>query len=142
MQQNCESIEDQAESPSCNCNRSFSEEMAEWGQSLRVHWFIQSKENWTKRKQFVFTFLGALTFFFSVFTFSLTGGVVNYQFSIFSTTYYSLFIIITILAGFYGFILAWIPRKTSPVRLYLSGVTLPALVMFIVFLPSRYQGGF
>ena len=143
MQENCDSTEDQANSPSCNCsNRSFSEEMAEWSKSVREHWFIQSEEVWPKRKQFIFTFLGAFTFFVAVFVSSLTGGVANYQFSIFSTTYYSWFVIIISLAAYFGLILAWMPRKTGPVRLYLSGVSLPALVMFIVFLPYRYQGGF
>ena len=143
MQKKYESKGNQEESSSCNYkNRSFSEEMAKWGKLLRKHWFPKSDKKWTIPKQFFFTYLGALTFFSVVFTTSLTSGVLTFQTDIFLTTIYFWTTIIFILSGFFGFILAWGPKKTGPVRLYISGVSLPALVMYIVFLPYRFQGVF
>ena len=142
MQKKYESIGNQEESSSCNYNnRSFSEEMAEWGKLFRDHWFPKSDKVWPRHKQFFFTFLGALTFFTVVFMTSLGSGVPNYQTNIFLTTYYTWTTLIFILSVFFGSILAWTPRRTGPVRLYISGASLPALIMFIVFLPYRFQGG-
>ena len=68
MQKKYESIKDQEESSCCNYNnRSFSEEMAEWGKLLREHWFYESDEDWTRLGQFFFTFFGAFTFFYRSF---------------------------------------------------------------------------
>ena len=143
IQKEYKSIRDQEENSCCNYNnRSFSEEMAEWGKLLREHWFYESDEDWTRPRQFFFTFFGAFTFFIVVFTTSLTSGVPDYQINIFWTTANIWIPIIFILSVFFGSILAWVPRKTGPVRLYISGVSLPALIMFIVFLPYRFQGGF
>ena len=130
---------------SSNCsysNRSFSEERAEWVKSIREHWFHESEEVWSRYRQFVFTFLGALTFFVIVFISSLVGGSLQSQIPLFATTLiYSGGLIIS-LPMFFGALLAWREKKTNPIRLYLSGVALPAFVMSIAFFPYRLGGTF
>ena len=122
--------------------RNLSEEMSEWVKLIREHWFQESDEVWTSRKQFIFTFLGAFTYFTVVFTTSLISGVAVFQIEILFATieiFYIWTVVIVILSVFFGSILAWLPRKTGPVRLYLSGVALPALVMSIIVLPYRFE---
>ena len=109
--------------------------MSEWVKLIREHWFKESDEVWTSRKQFIFTFLGAFTYFTVVFTTSLISGVAVFQIQIFFATIYVIYVwvvLAVIVSVFFGSILAWLPRKTGPVRLYLSGVALPALVMSII----------
>ena len=40
--------------------------------------------------------------------------------------------IFAVVGNFLGFLLAWKRPQSGPVRLFLSGVTLPALILFLV----------
>lgn len=120
--------------------RYFSEEIAEWFRLLREHWFQDSQHTWNKRQQFFFTFLGSLSFFVMMPVFTLTTGNVAFQTYIFSEgiVLLTMCLIVILASGFYGFMLAWVPRKTGPARLYLSGIALPSIVLFIASFPFRY----
>lgn len=120
--------------------RNFSEEMAEWFRLLREHWFQDSEKTWSRKHQFFFTFLGSFSFFVMLPVFTWSTGNVEFQTYIFSDVFVvlTMYLIATLASGFFGVMLAWLPRKTGPTRLYLSGVALPSLVLFIASFPFRY----
>ena len=120
--------------------RHFSEEMAEWFRLLREHWFRDSEKTWNRKQQFVFTFLGSLSFFVMLPFFTLNTGIPGFQSIILLevSILFTMYFIVFLASAFYGVMLAWVPRKTGPTRLYLSGMALPALVLFVASFPFRY----
>ena len=88
----------------------------------------------------MFTFLGSLSFFVMLPVFTWSTGNLAFQTYIFSEwiVVVTLLSIAVLASGFFGFMLAWVPRKTGPTRLYLSGIALPSLVLFVASFPFRY----
>ncbi len=129
----------------CKCQqRMFSHEMAEWLRLHRKHWYEDSEIMWSRPKQFQFTFLGSLSFFIAIHIFiSTTRTVPSYELIadlfIFGFSFY--FFSLLLSAIFFGALLAWKPRKTGPIRLFIAGVALPALTTFIAVLPISRLGG-
>lgn len=116
----------------------FYSELAKWIRNFREAWFEKSEYEWNRLSQFIFAFLGALTFFAAFSIFPNTDRTIPLVAELFGVFYIQSLIAMIVFSAYFGIILAWRPRKTGPVRVYLSGVTLPALTMFIVSLPYRF----
>lgn len=135
------SIDDQAEGSNCNCeNTTLNIELGKITKELREHWFDKSTDKWKRSHQLFFTFLGSLSFTIGFPFFSFVTGNLEFQFDIFAALgLYPIFLLLG-LSIFWGWILAWAPRNTGPVRLYLSGLTLPAFILFLILLPLHISG--
>ncbi len=103
--------------------------------------FEKSSNDWSRKRQFWFAFPGALSYFIGFFTFAFSTGVLEFRLE--STTgiapniVISSFVVLIVLSAFFAWILSWTPKKTGPVRLYLSGIALPAFVATLIMLPLR-----
>ena len=130
-----------AEESNCNCQqRTLSQELAEWIRLHREHWYEDSDIEWNRLKQFVFTFLGSSTFFLAIHIYNnLTRTVPAVE--LVSTLFVGYYLSLIVPAFFFGAILAWKPRKTGPIRLYIAGITLPALSLLITIVPFRFLLG-
>ena len=119
--------------------RPISKETAKIIREIRKYMFVKTDEVWLPLKQFGFTFLGAFTFVVSLSLNQLfTTTIVTFQ-EIVSTFYLFHLVLVVFLSAFFGLMLAWVPRKTGPVRLYLSGLLLPALILFLVVSSMKYM---
>lgn len=114
----------------------LSVELGKIVREIRETWFEKTCEDWGPSRQVFFTFMGSLTFFFSSFVVYL-----SVQKTLFSVDIYPVLVfLIFIFSAFFGWILAWTPRNTGPVRLYLSGLALSGFVTFIITIPWRIWG--
>ena len=121
----------------------MSHETAEWLKLHRKHWYQDSEITWSRRKQFLFSFSGSFSFFLAIHIyFVMTRTVPSFELltELFIFTFY--FFSFLFPATFFGAILAWKPRKTGPIRLYIAGVALPALSTYIAIVPISRFGGF
>ena len=86
-------------------------------------------------KRFIYALSGAFSLFISGFillVFKIPDIFQNTVFEItpFSTLYYLMAILL--LSVFFAYLVSWAETRHGPVRLYLSGVLLPALVIYII----------
>ncbi len=131
---------------SLNCNRrctTLNVELGKLFREFRQLWFQKSGDDWGRCRQFSFTFLGSLTYFISFSSFAISTGVLSLKIPAATlaptVVLYSLALLIVI-SSFYAWILAWTPKKSGPVRLYLAGIALPAFVTSLILLPFRLSG--
>ena len=133
---------------SSNCSRESTTLNAELGKLVREFrqlWFEKSGEDWTRPHQFLYIFLGSLTYFLGYSFYALSTGTTTLQIGTFdiapSVVFYALGILFG-LSAFFAWILAWVPKKSGPVRLYLSGIALPTFVVYLILLPFHLGGLF
>ena len=127
-----------------NSSRDFTTFKIEFGKLLRefrLLWFEKSGDEWSKGRQFFFAFLGSFTYFIGFLGFSFATGTLSSNLDLFMTIAPDVgltsLVFLILVPAFYAWILAWAPRKTGPVRLYLSGIALPALITTLIVLPFR-----
>ena len=102
-------------------------ECANWLRKLREMWLADQHTAMSGISRFFFAFLGSLSFIvIRLFIPSIAALPFT---EIFNLLYY--FIGVILISVFFGCILTWHKTKAGPVRTYLSGVALPALVTYM-----------
>ena len=100
-------------------------------------WFNDNFNDWKPRRRFFFALLGSLTLFVFLIPAiqtriyeQLPSFFIDPELNTIISTFS--FIFVVGLSLFYAGIVSWRNEKSGPVRMYLAGLTLPALVWFIV----------
>ena len=85
--------------------------------------------------------MGSFSYFVGLIVFGFSTGIFAIQLESIAltapATIISAVIVLFALSTFYAWLLSMIPTKTGPIRMYLSGLALPAFVMTITMLPLR-----
>ncbi len=125
----------------CACGKQgcgFGCELGKLLRTLRKHWFSKMDRRWSGPNRFVFTFLGAMTYMiaFAVFSVSRLPYLAFGADNLVVIGVYSVFLVVT--GIFFGSIVAFRSTRAGPVRLYLAGLALPALVAFVIGYSLKY----
>ena len=131
----------------CRCRRSCDccvgcrgsgagNELGKWFRKLRRHWFAKRKKRLPLWGQFLIALLGVMTYLVSLVLITFRGtslalyiGTPNLV-----TTFA---IMVCTIAFFFAWMVVDRRSRAGPVRLYLAGLTLPALVIVVI----RYSIG-
>ena len=126
------SVESDSERSCCKESSGFGSELGKLLRKLRRNWFSKMDEPWPSSKRFAVALCGAMTY---VLAFAVTVTERAFFLVLDSNTpavlmTFSLAIAVT--AAFFAWMVSFRQTRAGPVRLYLAGLALPALVTLIL----------